>query len=589
MHVKKAIKVSALAVLSILLVGSACLGMEALRPTDEKRQQTILRLFQSANQKKDITTVKRLLDTIPYEELQSIWQELLFMGYDSLNRDFLKELAIYTLSKESALHGAAREGSLEKINQLVNNENINNKNLDGRTPLYLTTLNKNLEASILLLKTGASPCSQDLLGMTPFHEGVSVAADNPDDPNSFLLLKLFFEHGAKACLNKKQRDGTSPLHTAIRSQTPAVALFLLEMGANPTSKDNYGDTPLHDVSLRYKGTPEQAVEIAQKLIAKGADINAQNNEGDTALFLAALKLENKKPNTDLLYFLLTHNADTRIKDNWNTSARDVFEQTWSITPETFLFRHKQPVEAQLREKSFEVVPIKKPKTKEVKSKKAKKHKVKLTFAQQQAKKALLAEQAPKIEEPAVTQSSKENVQKVCAVAPATAKPKLPTLQFAARVKDWWNDNWLVRRKQTAKAEGAYEYWKFLSSRLYHRLPEKALQTIVAYGDPAPRPNKTYKGQIDTQYTLEGEMQFENIANPWNPGKQRQPGFYHVTKDINNQIYHIGFKPIQNRGMQLSDFIPELQIPVEWVNKETPSYIAVYDPKEGVRHLLYLKK
>lgn len=560
----------------------------AMEPTghlmEEKRQQAILRLFQSANQKKDTALVKRLLNTIPYEELQAVWRELLYMSYDSNNIDFIKELTRYAISKEPALHAAAGEGSLEKMSQLLTKENVNSKNLNGQTALFITTENQNVAASRLLLEAGANPCIEDLLGMTPLHETV----DNPYTSNYFALLKLFVEHGAASCINHKKRTGETPLQSALLNSNTTAALYLLDNGANPNSKDRYGLTPLHNLSLLYKGTPDQTIKLAQKLIDKGADINAQDNEGITPLYLAALKLPKLNPKPYLVYFLLTHKADAQLKDTSGVSSSDLIQATWSVTPEQFLIlQREKPFEQELREKSFAPEPIKIPKKIEPKPKKPKKHKPKLTYGQVQEKKALAEKQLPKGEEAVTTPPSKEPVSKQAAAVAIPAQPKIP-LVLAERVKNWWSDNWLAQEKQIAKSAGAYEYWKFLRSRLYHRLPETALQTIVDYGKPEPRPNKTYPGQIDTVYTLEGEMQFEHFDNPWNPGRQRQPGFYHVTRGIDNKIYHIGFNPIQQRGFKLAEFMPEQQIPVEWVTKKTPDYFAVYDPNEAVRHVLFLK-
>jgi hypothetical protein len=344
----------------------------------------------------------------------------------------------------------------------------------------------------------------------------------------------------------------------------------------------HGEVILHGVCCKDFFSPKQSVDLCKKILEAGATVNWQANDGRTPLHVAT---ENKLP--EHTYLLLKHGADPLLKDRWSDTPTILIQKAWECSPQEFIILFEQPnfkerMNAKMRAKAAKSYEITLPKQQRnnLRPKRTKKNKNQPTFAQTQEKKAatkkLQLEAAKAVEPTAIP------------VEPTIETPQEPPLDFAQRVRNWWDAAWLEKKEVEAKALNCYSYWNFLRKRLYHRIPEETIAQILKNGDPEPRQNKTYKDQMDTQHTIEGEMQFKYLDNPWSPGRQRQPGFYHVTRDTNNIIYHIGFRPINCRGFKLSDFIPEEQIPLTWQNTETARYTAVFDEQEGVSHVLYLK-
>ena len=77
-----------------------------------------------------------------------------------------------------------------------------------------------------------------------------------------------------------------------------------------TAKDNYGSTPLHQVSQ----SPDGGVELTQFLVEHGANPTVLDKDGSTPLHLASLS-----GNVDLAQFLIKYGANTTAQDRgWRT-------------------------------------------------------------------------------------------------------------------------------------------------------------------------------------------------------------------------------------------------------------------------------
>lgn len=92
-------------------------------------------------------------------------------------------------------------------------------------------------------------------------------------------------NGAGVDVNQPSLDGKTPLHVAAENKNDLQGknvYFLLQMGADPSIKDSFGNTPLLCAAL------ESCVEHARQLYDdKRTDINAANDHGNTALLIAS--------------------------------------------------------------------------------------------------------------------------------------------------------------------------------------------------------------------------------------------------------------------------------------------------------------
>jgi hypothetical protein len=75
-------------------------------------------------------------------------------------------------------------------------------------------------------------------------------------------------------------NGDTPLHAAVRVNSPRIIRLLLEYGADSNVKNEDGDTPLH-AAVRV-----ESPRIITLLLEYGADRNVKNDDGESALDLA---------------------------------------------------------------------------------------------------------------------------------------------------------------------------------------------------------------------------------------------------------------------------------------------------------------
>ena len=104
-------------------------------------------------------------------------------------------------------------------------------------------------------------------------------------------------------------DGETILHTAAgRTNNPTIVILLLEAGADPNARDDWGSTPLH------RGVHNANLVVTSHLLAAGADPNIRNNRGNTPLKSAPLV------NRALVSMLLEAGADPNIRGNYGYST-----------------------------------------------------------------------------------------------------------------------------------------------------------------------------------------------------------------------------------------------------------------------------
>ena len=183
------------------------------------------------------------------------------------------------------LFKAAKNGNINRINELLDNGvNINIQD-GGSTPLMFATGHSNTTSSLdtvkLLLDRGADINHQNMYGWTPLMH----ASRYSNTDSSINTVKLLLDRGAN--INIQNSSGRTALMFA-------------------TGESN------HDSSL----------DTAKLLLNEGADVNIQDNIGNTALIYAS-KLSNKQSSIETVSLLLEYGADPFILNNDRESAIDV--------------------------------------------------------------------------------------------------------------------------------------------------------------------------------------------------------------------------------------------------------------------------
>ncbi|KAL5021726.1 hypothetical protein ScPMuIL_000881 [Solemya velum] len=140
------------------------------------------------------------------------------------------------LRGDAALLEASKKGNLARVQKLSTAENINCRDTFGRnsTPLHLAAGYNNVEVAEFLLENGADVNAQDKGGLIPLHNAssyghVEIAA---------LLIKC------NTCVNAVDRWGFTPLHEAAQKGRTQLCALLLAHGADPTMKNQEGQTAL---------------------------------------------------------------------------------------------------------------------------------------------------------------------------------------------------------------------------------------------------------------------------------------------------------------------------------------------------------
>lgn len=161
----------------------------------------------------------------------------------------------------------------------------------GQTVLHAAARTFNLPLIKLCLEKGIDINVKDSLGHTPLMALLEATWEYADIPDSMEMRYTAFMFMVKAGANIKikDRNNTTLLHFAAKSDAPRIARFLLDKGL-PVDGETVTSTP---PGQRKAGTPlvtaagNNRLEMVRLLLSKGADINANKGDYDkTALHRA---------------------------------------------------------------------------------------------------------------------------------------------------------------------------------------------------------------------------------------------------------------------------------------------------------------
>jgi len=199
-----------------------------------------------------------------------------------------------------------------------------------------------------ILNAGANTDYKDKGGFTTLfysaffntydREMLELFLDKTEQPNTIHMaaykgdleaVKTFISSGVD--VNVKDSSGCMPLHWAALQDSPAVAEYLIEQGAEINEKVGYFLTPLFcanslpviellvskgaDINTKVQNRLHKACrmgdkEVAEFLISNGADVNAKGSAGKTPLIYA---LQNG--HIDIVRLLIANGADVNAADS----------------------------------------------------------------------------------------------------------------------------------------------------------------------------------------------------------------------------------------------------------------------------------
>ncbi|KAL7801877.1 ankyrin repeat-containing domain protein [Trichoderma afarasin] len=202
--------------------------------------------------------------------------------------------------RQTPLHLAVQDGKADVVESLLmQGDNIEAQDTDGKTPLHLAVLKGNLDMTKLLLDRGANIEAKKDEGRTPLFN--AVCSGNED------IAKLLLNRGAN--IEAPEFENWTALHVMAANGRKEMVKFLLDHGANIEATTNVGGTPL---GLAIERKQE---DVAKLLLNRGADIDMKQRKGSSTM----LHLMVDFGTADMINFLLDHGANIEAKkDNGYT-------------------------------------------------------------------------------------------------------------------------------------------------------------------------------------------------------------------------------------------------------------------------------
>jgi ankyrin repeat protein len=195
-----------------------------------------------------------------------------------------KDTAEYT-----ALHFAARGRQREVIELLIaQGANVNAKDQQGQTALHYAAEAGDMGIVEFLIARDAEVNAKDQHNYTPLHR---AAGGGHKD-----IVKLLLDNGVD--VNASARWDYTPIYYAAWSGNTEIVELLVEKGADVNAKDEWDWTPLH-----YMAQYDYYRDMAEFLIAKGADVNTKDKWGETPLQVAK-----DKGHAEIVQLLRKHGA-----------------------------------------------------------------------------------------------------------------------------------------------------------------------------------------------------------------------------------------------------------------------------------------
>jgi ankyrin repeat protein len=184
-------------------------------------------------------------------------------------------------------HVAAETGSTKLIRCLSRVGKLGTRNNDKATPLDIAVSKGHTDALKTLIEIGATPTFTSLCQATLRNDRICCE----------ILL-----NSNVPTLGRKEE---TPLHFAAAQASVKSLELLIELKFDPSRKDKFGHTPMHEAAVRKDDTG-----CLQWLLTNGLNPNVQSTLGQTPLHLAC-----KVGSIEATRMLLNHDADPNIVDS----------------------------------------------------------------------------------------------------------------------------------------------------------------------------------------------------------------------------------------------------------------------------------
>lgn len=167
------------------------------------------------------------------------------------------------------LFDAIRNNDIAALQRLIDGgADVNVKDENGDTPLYIAIYHDRILAPMLLIEAGADVNATNGRGDTPLH---MAARDGGLDVMDALIRR-------HANIDAMNLDGDTPLHMACWCGGTLAAKMLIDNGANVNVMNAKGNTPLLEHLLECE---DHIFGIVTLLVRSGADLHVENEDGES--------------------------------------------------------------------------------------------------------------------------------------------------------------------------------------------------------------------------------------------------------------------------------------------------------------------